>query len=233
MFSIHPVAWRRRAAAGAGALVVAALVATAAAQQSRHPVSGRIIAQVMGYEGAAWLERPEREDEEQPSRALAALDIRPGQVVADVGAGSGYYTVRLAERVGPTGRVFAADIQPEMLDLLRARVKRARLDQVELVRSTETDPGLPEGVCDLVLMVDVYHELARPQEVLRKLRGSLKPDGRLVLIEFRKESPWVPIREEHKMSVKEARMELEAEGFRFDRVIDVLPWQHILVFRRG
>ena len=233
MFSIHPVAWRRRAAAGAGALVMAALVATAAAQQSRHPVSGRIIAQVMGYEGAAWLERPEREDEEQPSRALAALDIRPGQVVADVGAGSGYYTVRLAERVGPTGRVFAADIQPEMLDLLRARVKRARLDQVELVRSTETDPGLPEGVCDLVLMVDVYHELARPQEVLRKLRGSLKPDGRLVLIEFRKESPWVPIREEHKMSVKEARMELEAEGFRFDRVIDVLPWQHILVFRRG
>ena len=231
MFSIHPVAWRRRAAAGAGALVVAALVATAAAQQSRHPVSGRIIAQVMGYEGAAWLERPEREDEEQPSRALAALDIRSGQVVADVGAGSGYYTVRLADRVGPTGRVFAADIQPEMLDLLRARVKRARLDQVELVRSTETDPGLPEGTCDLILMVDVYHELRRPQEVLRKLRASLKPDGRLVLIEFRKESPWVPIREEHKMSVKEARMELEAEGYRFDRVIDVLPWQHILVFR--
>jgi SAM-dependent methyltransferase len=231
MFSIHPIAWRRRAAAGAGALLVAALVATAAAQPFRHPVSGRVIAQVMGYEGAAWLERPEREDEEQPSRAIAALDIRPGQVVADVGAGSGYYTVRLAERVGPTGRVFAADIQPEMLDLLRARVKRARLDQVELVRSTETDPGLPEGLFDLVLMVDVYHELARPQEVLRKLRASLKPDGRLVLIEFRKESPWVPIREEHKMSVKEARMELEAEGYRFDRVIDVLPWQHILVFR--
>jgi len=231
MFSIHPIAWRRRAAAGAGALLVAALVATAAAQPSRHPVSGRVIAQVMGYEGAAWLERPEREDEEQPSRAVAALDIRPGQVVADVGAGSGYYTVRLAERVGPTGRVFAADIQPEMLDLLRSRVKRARLDQVELVRSTETEPGLPEGLFDLVLMVDVYHELARPQEVLRKLRASLKPDGRLVLIEFRKESPWVPIREEHKMSVKEARMELEAEGYRFDRVIDVLPWQHILVFR--
>jgi ubiquinone/menaquinone biosynthesis C-methylase UbiE len=232
MFSTRLVAWRHRAVLGAAALAVAAWVATPAAQQSRHPVSGRVIAQVMGYEGAAWLERPEREDEEEPSRAIAALDIRPGQVVADVGAGSGYYTVRLAERVGPTGRVFAADIQPEMLDLLRARVKRSRLDQVELVRSTETDPGLPEGLCDLVLMVDVYHELARPQEVLRKLRASLRPDGRLVLIEFRKESPWVPIREEHKMSVKEARMELEAEGFRFDRVIDVLPWQHILVFRR-
>src|SRR5512137_2543930 len=231
MPSIRLAAWSRRIVMAAGLIVAVALAPATAGAQSRHPVSGRVIAQVMGYEGAAWLERPERESEEQPSKAIAALDIKPGQVVADVGAGSGYYTVRLAERVGPTGRVFAADIQPEMLDLLRARVTRARLDQVELVRSTETDPGLPEGVCDLVLMVDVYHELARPQEVLRKLRASLKPDGRLVLVEFRKESAWVPIREEHKMSVKEARMELEAEGYRFDRVIDVLPWQHILVFR--
>jgi ubiquinone/menaquinone biosynthesis C-methylase UbiE len=217
---------------GAGVIVAVILVATAAAAQSRHPVSGRRIAQVMGYEGAAWLERPEREAEEQPSKAIAALAVTAGQVVADVGAGSGYYTVRLAERVGPTGRVFATDIQPEMLSLLRTRVSRARLDNVELVLSADADPRLPEGLFDLVLMVDVYHELARPQEVLRKLRASLKPDGRLVLVEFRKESAWVPIREEHKMSVKEARMELEAEGYRFDRVIDVLPWQHILVFRR-
>jgi len=224
--------WNRRTVAAAGVLAALVLAALDAGAQSRHPVSGRVIAQVMGYEGAAWLERPEREYEEQPSKAIAALDIKPGQVVADVGAGSGYYTVRLAERVGPTGQVFATDIQPEMLDLLRARVTRARLDQVEFVRSTETDPRLPEARFDLILMVDVYHELARPQEVLQKLRASLKPDGRLVLIEFRKESAWVPIREEHKMSVKEARMELEAEGYRFDRVIDVLPWQHILVFRR-
>ena len=222
----------RRVVAVAGMLAAAALVAAAAAAQSRHPVSGRVIAQVMGYEGAAWLERPERESEEQPSKAIAALDIKPGQVVADVGAGSGYYTVRLAERVGPTGRVFAADLQPEMLSLLRARIARARVDNVELVLSADADPRLPEGRFDLILMVDVYHELARPQEVLRKLRASLKPDGRLVLVEFRKESAWVPIREEHKMSVTEARMELEAEGYRFDRVIDVLPWQHILVFRR-
>jgi len=214
------------------ALVVVTLVAAAVSAQSRHPVSGRVIAQVMGYEGAAWLERPERESEEQPAAAIAALGISAGQVVADVGAGSGFYTVRLAERVGPTGRVFATDIQPEMLSLLRTRVSRARLDNVELVLSVDADPRLPEGLFDLVLMVDVYHELARPQEVLRKLRASLKPDGRLVLVEFRKESAWVPIREEHKMSVKEARMELEAEGYRFDRVIDVLPWQHILVFRR-
>ena len=211
--------------------LAAQLSASALAGGQRHPVSGRVIAQVMGYEGADWLERPEREDEEQPSKAIRALGIKPGEVVADVGAGSGYYTVRLAKQVGPIGRVFATDIQPEMLSLLKKRLSRERLDNVELVLATEVNPRLPEGQIDLILMVDVYHELARPQQVLRKLRAALKPDGRLVLIEFRKESSWVPIREEHKMSVKEARMELEAEGYRFDRVIDVLPWQHILVFR--
>jgi len=220
-------------AALAVASVSAVPAVSAVSAQQRHPVSGRVIAQVMGYEGAAWLERPEREDEEQPSKTIAALDIKPGQVVADVGAGSGYYTVRLAKRVGPTGRVFATDIQQEMLDLLKKRLARERLNNVELVLATDVDPRLPAGQLDLILMVDVYHELARPQDVLRKLRSALKPDGRLVLIEFRKESAWVPIREEHKMSVTEARMELEAEGYRFDRVIDVLPWQHILVFRTG
>ena len=232
MLLVRPLTWIRGTVVTAAALVAVVLASATAGAQARHPVSGRAIAQVMGYEGAAWLERPERESEERPSKAIKALDIKPGQVVADVGAGSGYYTVRLAERVGPTGRVFATDIQPEMLSLLRSRVSRARLDNVELVLSADADPRLPEGLFDLVLMVDVYHELARPQEVLRKLRASLKPDGRLVLVEFRKETAWVPIREEHKMSVKEARMELEAEGYRFDRVIGVLPWQHILVFRR-
>jgi len=220
-----------RAIALAGLLSAAAVVADGQAQ-SRHPVSGRVIAQVMGFEGAAWLERPEREREEAPSKAIAALDITPGQSVADVGAGSGYYTVRLAERVGATGKVYASDVQPQMVALLTERIKRDRLTQVEVVQATETDPRLPANQFDLILMVDVYHELARPQEVLRHLRAALKPDGRLVLIEFRKESAWVPIREEHKMSVSEARMELEAESYRFDRVIDVLPWQHILVFRR-
>jgi ubiquinone/menaquinone biosynthesis C-methylase UbiE len=213
-------------------LAAVAMAALFAQAGQRHPVSGRVIAQVMGYEGAAWLERPEREREEAPSKAIAALDIRPGQVVADVGAGSGYYTVRLAERVGTSGTVFATDIQPEMVTLLQQRVARERLTQVEVVQATEADPRLPQNQLDLILMVDVYHELARPQEMLRQLRTALKPDGRLVLIEFRKESTWVPIREEHKMSVREARMELEAEGYRFERVVDVLPWQHILVFRR-
>ena len=220
------------------ALVAAAVVAlgswlyaAGAALEDRHPVSGRVIAPVMGYEGADWLDRPEREFEEQPSKAVKALGIKPGQVVADVGAGSGYYTVRLAKQVGPNGRVYATDIQPEMIVFLQRRLERERIENVELVQATETNPRLPEGRFDLILMVDVYHELSQPQEVLRRLRPALKPDGRLVLIEFRKESEWVPIREEHKMSVKEARMELEAEGYRFDRVIDVLPWQHILVFR--
>jgi SAM-dependent methyltransferase len=223
----------RRRAVAVAAIVAAGAVATIFAQAGqRHPVSGRVIARVMGYEGAAWLERPEREREEEPSKAITALGIKPGQVVADVGAGSGYYTVRLAQQVGTSGKVFAVDIQPEMLTLLRQRVARERLTQVEVSQAIETDPRLPQNQLDLILMVDVYHELARPQEMLRQLRTALKSDGRLVLIEFRKESAWVPIREEHKMSVTEARMELEAEGYRFDRVIDVLPWQHILVFRR-
>jgi SAM-dependent methyltransferase len=232
MFRILLPGGRGRGVAVAAIVAAAVVAATAAQARQRHPVSGRVIAQIMGYEGAAWLERPEREREEEPSKAIAALDIKPGQVVADVGAGSGYYTVRLAERVGASGKVFATDIQPQMLTLVQQRVARERLTQVEVVQATATDPGLPQNQLDLILMVDVYHELARPQEVLRQLRAALKPDGRLVLIEFRKESAWVPIREEHKMSVKEARMELEAEGYRFDRVIDVLPWQHILVFRR-
>ena len=232
MARFAPFIGMRTALVAAAAVALGSwLYAAGAALDDRHPVSGRVIAPVMGYEGAEWLDRPERESEEQPSKAIKALGIKPGQVVADVGAGSGYYTVRLAKQVGANGRVYATDVQPEMIVLLQRRLERERIENVDLVQATETNPRLPEGRFDLILMVDVYHELSQPQEVLRRLRPALKPDGRLVLIEFRKESAWVPIREEHKMSVKEARMELEAEGYRFDRVIDVLPWQHILVFR--
>jgi len=213
------------------AATVAVLGVTVIAQAT-HPVSGRRIASVMGHEGAAWLERPEREQEEAPSKAIAALNIRPGEVIADIGAGSGYYTLRLADVVGARGRVYATDIQREMLALIRKKIDARATGNVELVLGTETDARLPAAAIDLALMVDVYHELAQPQTFLRSLAGALKPDGRLVLIEFRKEDASVPIRPEHKMSVREARMELEAEGFRFDRVIDVLPWQHILIFRR-
>jgi ubiquinone/menaquinone biosynthesis C-methylase UbiE len=229
---------RRRAPLPLGRVVAAALVAALAAaapaaQTRRHPVSGRVLAPTMGVEGAAWLDRTEREAEEAPSKAIAALGLSPGAVVADVGAGSGYYTVRLARIVGPTGRVVATDLQPGMLDILRAKVARERLANVEIVQGRGDDPALPAKTFDLILLVDVYHELAEPQVFARKLKGALKADGRLVLIEFRREDPRVPIREEHKMSVEQVREELGADGFRIDRVIDVLPWQHIIVLRPG
>jgi ubiquinone/menaquinone biosynthesis C-methylase UbiE len=195
-----------------------------------HPVSGRRIADVMSHRGADWLDRPERVQEEQPHRAVAALALRPGDVVADVGAGTGYYTVRLARAVAPGGQVYATDIQPEMIARLERRLRHERVTGVTPVLATADDPKLPAGTFDLILMVDVYHELAEPQLMLRRLRTALKPGGRLVLVEFRKEDPRVPIRPEHKMSVAEAKLELEAEGYRLQRVIDVLPWQHILVF---
>jgi ubiquinone/menaquinone biosynthesis C-methylase UbiE len=195
-----------------------------------HPISGRRIAAVMSHTAADWLDRPERVQEEQPDRALGVLGVRPGQVVADVGAGSGYYTVRLARRVAPGGTVYATDIQPQMLALLETRLAREKVGGVVPVLATLDDPGLPEGRLDLILMVDVYHELSRPQQTLRQLKLALKPTGRLALIEFRKEDARVPIRDEHKMSIAEAKLELEAEGYRLVKASDVLPWQHILVF---
>jgi protein-L-isoaspartate O-methyltransferase len=220
-----------RSAAALLALVLVAALAALNGQQRRHPVSGRVLAPTMGVEGAAWLDRPEREAEEAPSKAIAALNIRPGAVVADVGAGSGYYTARLARAVGPTGKVVATDLQPGMLDIIRSKVARDRLTNVEVVQGRADDPVLPAAAFDLILMVDVYHELASPQLFVRKLKEALKPDGRLVLIEFRLEDPRVPIREEHKMSVSQVRQELGADGFQVDRVIDALPWQHIIVLR--
>ena len=219
----------RRAGMYLGLVVVTS--ATLVLAQVTHPVSGRRIAPVMGVEGAAWLDRPEREQEEAPAKAIAALDIRPGHNVADVGAGSGYYTMLLADAVGERGRVYATDVQPEMLALIQKKLDARGVRHVELIAGTDTDARLPAGAIDVALLVDVYHELQRPQLFLRSLKRALRRDGRLVLIEFRKESSWVPIREEHKMSIEEARVELEAEGWRFERVIDVLPWQHILVFR--
>ncbi len=216
----------------AGLLVLLVLVlAVVLSAQQRHPVSGRVIAPVMGVGGAAWLERPERESEEATSRAVEALDLKPGMVVADVGAGSGYYTVRMARKVGPAGKVFATDIQVGMLDILKRRMSREGVENVVPVLGAPDDPRLPAGAIDLALMVDVYHELAAPQVFVRRLRDALKPDGRLVLIEFRKEDPRVPIQEVHKMSVDQVRQELGAEGYAIDKVIDVLPWQHIIVLK--
>jgi ubiquinone/menaquinone biosynthesis C-methylase UbiE len=197
--------------------------------QRRHPVSGRIFAPVMGVGGAGWLERAEREQEEAPSRALDALDLKPGMVVADIGAGSGYYASRMAQRVGPSGRVYATDIQQGMIDLLERRIRAEGLGNVTTVLGAMDDPKLPANAIDLAIMVDVYHELQQPQIFLQRLKATFKPGGRLVLVEFRKEDPKVPILEVHKMSVAEVKQELEAEGYVLERVIDVLPWQHIIV----
>jgi SAM-dependent methyltransferase len=204
----------------------------AAAAQDRHPVSGRVIAPVMGMGGASWLARAERQTEEDPERAIKLLNFKPGMTVADIGAGVGYYALRIAPLVGPEGKVFATDIQPGMIRLLKENIAKAGIKNIEpvLVKSGET--GVPDGAIDLALMVDVYHELSQPQEMLRAISKALRPTGRLVLIEFREEDPAVPIRAEHKMSVKTVRVELEAEGYVLDQSIPGLPWQHLLVFKR-
>ncbi len=224
---------RRRVTAGvvAGGLFAALLATFAAAQSIRvHPVSGRRIAPVMGWQGADWLERGEREDEEAPEVALNVLNIPKGASVADIGAGSGFVTVKLSARVGPEGRVYANDIQPQMLQMLQQRLTRQKIANVTLVQGTVDDPKLPPGSVDLELMIDVYHELSQPQAMLRHLRDALKPGGRLVLLEYRKEDPAVPIKFEHKMSVVEAKTEIEAEGFALSKVDEALPRQHILIF---
>jgi precorrin-6B methylase 2 len=208
------------------------VVYTATWAQSVHPVTGRQYAGVMGAGGAGWLVRPEREAEEQPDVALDELRITKGSTVADIGAGAGYMTWRLAARVGPAGKVYANDIQPEMLQLLRKNMEQRKIANVETVLGTIDDPKLPRGSVDLVLLVDVYHEFSEPQAMLRRIRESLRKDGRLVLLEYRAEDPAVPIRSEHKMTVAQVKAELEPEGYRLDRVSEALPRQHILIFRK-
>ena len=216
----------------ASALVVLSVAVVAAQSAGVHPISGRRYAGVMGFQGADWLERTEREIEEEPETALNAIGIAPGSTVADVGAGSGYFTVRMARRVGAQGRVYANDLQPEMLAMLASRLQKEGVRNVTLVQGTVDDPKLPAGSIDVILLVDVYHEFSQPQIMLRRMREALKPGGRLVLLEYRKEDPSVPIRPEHKMSVAEAKLEVEAEGYTLSRVDSALPRQHILIFTR-
>ena len=203
------------------------------AAQQKHPITNRDIADVMGYGGAPWLERTEREKEEAPEKALDAIGIGQGITIADIGCGTGYFTRRMAKRTGPSGKVYGVDIQPRMIDDLKRNLQKEGISNVEPVLSKPDDPMLPPSSIDLLLMVDVYHELSNPQLMLRKLRESLKPNGRMVLLEYRKEDPSVPIRLEHKMTVDEAKAEVEAEGFRLDKVISSLPRQHILIFVAG
>ena len=215
------------------AFTLAMALSVAAQQTSVHPLSGRRFAQTMGAEGADWLDRAERDVEEEPDRAIDVLKIEKGSTVADIGAGSGYMTVKLAKKVGPQGRVYANDIQPAMLELLNKRMTKSKIGNVSVVLGMQDDPRLPVETLDLVLMVDVYHELSQPQLMLRHIRASLKPGGRLVLLEYRKEDPSIPIKPEHKMSVADAKLEVEAEGFTLTKTNEDLPRQHILIFTKS
>ena len=168
----------------------------------------------MGWQGADWLERDQRLDEEAPDEAIRLLKIPSGASVADIGAGSGYMTVRLSAQVGPTGRVYANDVQPQMIEILRRRLDKRKITNVVLVQGEIDDPRLPAATVDLALMVDVYHELSQPQQMLRHIREALKPGGRLVLLEYRKEDPSIPIRLEHKMSVARSEARGRSRGIR-------------------
>jgi len=194
---------------------------------------GRRIAPYMTWHGAVWLTRPERAQEEQTDKLLAALKIKPGQTVCDLGCGNGYYTLELARMVGPKGKVLAVDIQHEMLHLLDLRMKDAGLTNVEPIQSTPIDPRLPPASCDLILVVDVYHEFGYPEQMLAALHKGLKPNGRLVLVEFRAEDPLVPIKPEHKMSKRQVLKELEPNGYELAEQYDELSWQHVMFFRQA
>ena len=191
---------------------------------------GREIAQVMGPGGIEWLDRAQRDTEEHPAQVLEALQLHAGEVVADLGAGSGYFTFRMAPLVGKTGKVLAVDVQDEMLQTLKQRAAARKIGNVQVIKASETDPHLPAGAVDLVLVVDVYHELAYPYEVMQKVRDALKPDGRVAFVEYRKEDPDVPIKEVHKMSVAQLEKEMTAVGLVLVGRIETLPLQHILIF---
>lgn len=234
-----PSASRIRAVRLAGTLaaVLVGLLSTAhsqrlSAQQERNPDAPppRQIAPAMSWVYADWLTRPERQREEQPDRLVNSLDIQPGATVVDLGAGVGYFTWRLARKVGRAGKVIAVDIQQEMLDMLAVNLRERGIENAELVLATPRNPRLPPAAVDLVLLVDVYHELAHPAVTLAHIRRSLKPTGRLVVVEYRKDQPGVPIHPLHKMSVAEVRSEIEPAGFDLAEVLEFLPSQHVIIF---
>lgn len=213
----------------AATLLVASL---ALGFQGTHPVTGRKIAGVMGMSGADWLVRPEREAEEKPDLALDGMGIKPGMKIADMGSGVGYMTLRMAKRVGPTGKVYGVDLQPGMLQKLRENASKAGLTNIEPILSTVDDPKLPANSVDMILMVDVYHEFSQPQAMIRKLREALKADGRLILLEYRAEDPSIPINPDHKMTVGQVKAEIEPEGFKLQTPIENLPRQHLLILTK-
>src|SRR5262245_1588614 len=193
---------------------------------------GREIAQVMGHLGAEWLERPEREKEEAPSKLHEVLNLKAGAVAADIGAGSGYHTFRMAEKVGDKGKVYAVDIQPEMLAIIKKRMREKKIENVVPVQGTETDPKLPENSIDMILLVDVYHEFSYPWEMATAMIKALKPGGRMVFVEFRLEDEKVPILLVHKMTEKQVLKEMAPHPLKWVKTDKSLPWQHVIFFEK-
>lgn len=192
---------------------------------------GREIAHFMSHVAAPWLDRPERDREERPDLVLKALALKPGDIVADIGCGTGYFSWRMARAVSPGGKVFGVEIQPEMLALLAARMKERGVDNVEGVLGTVEDPRLPEPV-DLVIMVDVYHEMSHPAEVMAAICARLKPGGRVAIVEYRGEDPTVPIKPLHKMTEAQVKKEMASLPLDFVETVRSLPRQHLILFRR-
>ena len=193
---------------------------------------GREIAKVMSFHGADWLERPERIEEERPELLLSALELKSGMTVADIGAGTGYYSWRMAQRVGSRGTVYAVDIQPAMIELLEQQMSKRGAANVKALLGTLTDPGLPPAGIDLALMVDVYHELEYPYEMLAAIVRALKPGGRLVFVEFRAGDASVPIKALHTMSEAQVRKEAAVHALQWVKTARDLPWQNAIVFRK-
>lgn len=193
---------------------------------------GREIAKVMGHRGASWLERPEREKEENPDQLVSELPLNSGDVVADVGAGTGYLSWRIAQRVGRLGRVYAVDVQPEMVALCEKNMKSRGLENVETVLGSKIDPGLPDSTLDMALMVDVYHEFSHPFEMIQAIRQALKLGGHLVFVEYRGEDPDIPIKPLHKMTEIQVRKEALVHRFEWVKTIHHLPRQHVILFEK-
>lgn len=193
---------------------------------------GREISFVMGHRAAGWLERPERESEENPTLLIESLKLKPGQVVADIGAGTGYFSRRMAKAVGAEGLVYGVDIQAEMLAILKANMKENGISHFKAIRGSIEDPKLPANTIDLTLMVDVYHEFSHPYEMLDGICRALKPGGRVVFVEYRAEDPSVPIKRLHKMSETQVKKEASVQPLEWVETIRSLPRQHIIIFRK-
>ena len=201
-------------------------------EEARRSYLGRVVAKPMSHLGAGWLIRPNRDDEENASESFRQLKLTEGMTLCDLGCGNGYWTLPMARKVGETGKVLAVDIQPEMLEKLRARAEKLKISNVEPVLGEVDSPNLPAGEVDLLLMVDVYHEFSHPESMLWGIRRSLKPKGVVALLEYREEDPKVPIKPLHKMSKNQIMKEYEANGFKLVREYNKLPWQHLMFFAR-